>query len=80
MVILNNNCILIKLYSQGVRYAEKDQYYGDSSINSSEEGSMGMDDYLDEALDEDADNYEESNDDNDDTDEQNDSKVSKSVK
>lgn len=68
------------LARQKVRYAEKDQYYGDSSINSSEEGSMGMDDYLDEALDEDVDNYEHSNDDYDDTDEQNDSKVSRSSK
>lgn len=60
-----------------VRYAEKDSYYGDSSINSSEEGSMGVDDYLDEALDEDGDNDIQSNDDDDD--EHNDSKASRSV-
>lgn len=72
----NNNAIA----RQKVRYAENDQYYGDSSMNSSDEGSIGMDDYLDEALDEDVDNFEHSNDEYDETDEHNNSKVSRSSK
>lgn len=43
----HRNTIKVK----GVHYSEKDRYYGgDSSLNSSE-ASMGVDDYLDEALD-----------------------------
>lgn len=55
-----------------MRYAEKDQYLGENTVNSSitsSEESMGVDDYLDEALEDDIDDdnvtHEEDNDNDD---------------
>ncbi|XP_067633050.1 anillin [Eurosta solidaginis] len=58
-VVQENDNVKQKNYNskqiKEVRYADKNDYYGaDSSINSSD-ASMGIDDYLDEALDDDED-------------------------
>lgn len=52
--ILRTECERFNLFVlslQEVRYADKDLYYGDSSLNSSENSKV-MDDYLNEAFDE----------------------------
>lgn len=67
---------------QEVRYAEKDHYFGeatiDSSINSSE-ASMGVDDYLDEALDENVDDGDDDITQDDEEDDENNSRLSRGV-
>lgn len=66
---------------QEVRYAEKNQYFGDgtldSSMNSESEASIGVDDYLDEALDENEDGDDDITQDEDD---ENNSRLSRNVR
>lgn len=70
----------VLIFLQEVRYADKDQYFEDatqdSSLNSSE-ASMGMDDYLDEALEDHGDGDDDIT--QDEEDDEDNSRVSRSV-
>lgn len=72
----------VLIFLQEVRYADKDQYFEDatqdSSLNSSE-ASMGMDDYLDEALEDHEDGDGDDDITQDEEDDEDNSRVSRSV-